>query len=353
MKVNADHLERVIITLLKKMGAGDLEARRVASVLVSADLRGKKNHGCAFIPLIAKRLEHGVLTIPTRIDTLVDDGPITHLDGNNGLGQMAATEAMRICIEKARAHGISLTLVRNTNHIGVLGYYSLMAADEDMIGACMTNAAPAVAPWGGTEPYFGTNPISLAAPVAEAPPIVLDMSSSITARGNIRRAERLNETIPVDWALDAQGLPTTDPAEALKGSLLPVGGPKGYGLAFFVDLICGMLSGSRFGRELSTFHSPERPTGVGAAFLALDIDRFMPLAAFKALVRDHAASIRNTPSRDGVDTIQLPGEIGFTRTDFGLSHGVEVDGMVATAIDDLLDRNGLSIRLEATFPRSG
>lgn len=336
----------VITKLLQALGAEDKEARLVAKVLVQADLRGIRTHGCAFLPLIAERCAHGLLNIPTKTKRITDEGAIAHIDGNNGLGQVAAVEAMQISIDKARNHGVALALIRNTNHIGFLGYYTLMAAAEGMIGVCATNAAASVAPWGGAKPFFGSNPLSIAAPVAGGAPIVLDMSASVVARGKIRRALRLNENIPAGWAFDETGSPTTDPAEALKGTLLPIAGHKGSGLAFFIDLMCGLLSGSKYGRDLLTFHKPIGPTGVGAMCMAVDIGRFMPLARFETLVNEYAEAIRNSQKAVGVERIFVPGEIEADKADASKSRGIEVDSQIIEKINALLEQKDLAIRIE-------
>ncbi len=336
----------VITKLLQALGAEDQEARLVAGVLVEADLRGIRTHGCAFLPLIAQRCAHGLLNLPTKVKRITDEDAITHIDGNNGLGQVAAVEAMQMCIHKAGNHGVALALIRNTNHIGFLGYYTLMAAAKGMIGICATNAAASVAPWGGAEPFFGSNPLSIAAPVARGAPIVLDMSASVVARGKIRRAQRLKQNIPLGWALDDAGEPTTDPVEALKGTLLPIAGHKGSGLALFIDLMCGLLSGSKYGRDLLTFHKPIGPTGVGAMFMAVDIGRFMPLAHFETLVNEYAEAIRNSRKAVGVERIFLPGEIEADKADASQSRGIEVDSQIVEKINVLLEKKDLAVRIE-------
>jgi LDH2 family malate/lactate/ureidoglycolate dehydrogenase len=346
LKIAADHLMGAMTQLLRVLGAEDKEARLVAEILVQADMRGIHTHGCTFLPLIAERCDHGLLNIPTKTKRITDEEAITHIDGNNGLGQVAAVEAMQICIDKARNYGVSLSLVRNTNHIGFLGYYTLMAAAEGMIGICATNAAAAIAPWGGVEPFFGTNPFSIAAPVASGTPIVLDMSVSKVARGKIRRAQRLDENIPSGWALDKTGAPTTDPTAALKGTLLPIAGPKGYGLALFIDLMCGLVSGSKFGRDVLTFHKPIGPTGVGAMFMAVDIGRFMTLLRFETLVNEYAAAIRNSKKAVGVERIFLPGEIEAETARANKLRGIEVDSQIVEKINQLLEQKDLAIRIE-------
>jgi LDH2 family malate/lactate/ureidoglycolate dehydrogenase len=275
-----------------------------------------------------------------------DADAVTHLDGGNGLGQTAATQGMRSAIQKARRFGIGLSLIRNTNNIGVLAFYTLMAAQEGLAGFAMCNGAASMAPWGGSEPFFGTNPLSVAAPGGDGTPMVLDMSTSLVARGKIRRALRLKERIPAGWALDAAGNPTDDPQAAMEGTLLPIAGPKGYGMALFIDLISGLLSGSSYGREVKTFHQPEGPTGVGVTMIAIDIARFMPLDAFRTLVQEYGRAIRGSAKARGSDRIYLPGEIEAERERLSAQRGIEVDEPVCQSLDKLLEKAGLKTRLK-------
>ncbi|MBN1847566.1 MAG: Ldh family oxidoreductase [Deltaproteobacteria bacterium] len=346
MKVAEKPLKEILTSLLITMGAADKEARLVADVLVQADMRGIHTHGCSFFPLIAERKAAAMINIPTRTQRIVDDEAVTLIDGNNGLGQVAAAEAMEVCISKAEKFGVAVTLVRNTNHIGFLAYYALMAVKKGMIGVCMTNAAPSMAPWGGAEPLFGTNPLSIAASVSDRSPIVLDMSSSVAARGKIRRAARLNEKIPQGWALDSKGNPTTDPAEALKGTVLPIAGPKGYGLALFIDLICGLLSGSKYGRDLLSFHQPIGPTGVGAMLMAIDISRFMPRERFEILACEYAEAIIRSKKAMGVSRIYLPGEIEAENEKISGTQGIDLDAQIIEKINQICKEKGLSVHLE-------
>ncbi|MDI6725712.1 MAG: Ldh family oxidoreductase, partial [Smithellaceae bacterium] len=263
MKVPADLLREAATLILKGLKAGDEEARVVAEGLVRADARGIDTHGVHLLTLMAERAAAGMIRIPTEVRLISDDAATTLLDGGNGFGQLAARQAMDISIEKAKTYGMGCCLVRNTNNIGILSLYSLQAARERMVGMVMSNAAASMSPWGGAEAMLGTNPLSIAIPGGKEPPVALDMSSTVVARGKIRRAARLKEPLSPGWALDEGGEPTTDAARALKGTLMPVGGPKGYGLALAVDLLAGLISGSKYGPNINSFHELKGATGVG------------------------------------------------------------------------------------------
>jgi LDH2 family malate/lactate/ureidoglycolate dehydrogenase len=352
MRVSTDHLAAVSLALLKAMGVGEGEAGAAADNLVMAEKRGVSTHGVNFLPLLADRIRQGQLVVPTTVTVVSDAEAVTHLDGGNGLGQTAAAKGMRSAMDKARRFGVGLSLIRNTNHVGLLAYYTLMAAEDGLVGFCMCTSAASMAPWGGAEPLFGTNPFSVASPGGDGTPVVLDMSTSIVARGKIRRALRLKERIPPGWALDAGGSPTEDPQEAMAGTLLPVGGPKGYGMALFIDLVSGLLSGSKYSRDVKTFHKPEGPTGVGVTTLAIDIARFMPLDAFRSLVAAHSGTIRGSAKAREGGRIYLPGEIEADRARLSETEGVEVDASTCRSLDALLEQHGLSIRLkDGEFPR--
>jgi LDH2 family malate/lactate/ureidoglycolate dehydrogenase len=346
MKVQADRLNEIAIDILKGLQADEGEAAIVADALIKAELRGIDTHGVHLLTLLPERLEAGMLQIPTILTVLQESGATALLDGGNGLGQAAAHRAMGISIRKAKEFGIGCCLVRNTNNIGMLSVYTLMAAREKTVGIVMANAAAAMSPWGGTEPFFGTNPLSIAVPgEAGAAPVVLDMSSTVVARGKIRRANRLKEDIPLGWAFDQTGTPTTDPAAALKGTLMPIGGPKGYGLALMIDVLAGMLSGSLYGPEIRTFHQLEGPTGVGVFTLAVEIERFMPLGQFTALFRTYLASIKASRKAKDVSRIYLPGEIEYEKEQKSLNEGIEVGPATAGKLNALLEKFGSPLRL--------
>jgi LDH2 family malate/lactate/ureidoglycolate dehydrogenase len=346
MRVKSAQLKEVAVEILKGFQATEEEAGLVAESLVRADMRGIDTHGVHFLTLLAQRVDAGMIRVPTTVTVVKDDGATALIDGGDGLGQVAAHRAMELCIQKARRFGIGTALVRNTNHVGILAFYVIHAARHGMIGIAMGNSAPSMAPWGGTEPFFGTNPIAIAVPSGTEEPVVLDMASSLVARGKIRRAERMKEPIPLGWALDATGAPTTDPAAAMKGTLLPIGGPKGYGLALMIDLISGLLSGSQYGPKVKTFHQPVGPTGVGMCAMAVDIARFMPLDQFRSLLQAHLRAIRESKKAPGTSRIYLPGEIESEEEKRSAASGVEVSAATVNHLNQLLERAKSPLRLQ-------
>ena len=344
MKIKQEKLKGFAVAILKGFHAQDEEAALVAECLVHADRRGIDTHGVYFLTLLAKRVEEGMIRIPTHIEVVRDESTTALIDGGNGLGQVAAHRAMEMSIEKARRFGMGSVAVRNTNHIGILAFYTLRIAGQGMVGIVMCNGAASMPPWGGAEPFFGTNPISISVP-GSGEPVVLDMSSSLVARGKIRRAERMKESIPLGWALDQNGEPTTDPSAAMKGTLVPIGGPKGYGLALMVDVLAGVLSGSQFGPQIKTFHQPLGPTGVGVFIMAIDVNRFMPIHQFKGLMESYGDSIKKSRKAKGVSQIYLPGEIELEKEKKSMAEGIELDDSVVGSLNQLLEKVKSRLRL--------
>jgi LDH2 family malate/lactate/ureidoglycolate dehydrogenase len=346
MKIEADKLKEAAIHILKGLKATDEESAIVAESLVQADMRGLDTHGVHLLGILSERVDAGMLQIPTDLKILRESDATALIDGANGLGQVAVHKAMTMSIKKARDFGLGCSLVSNTNNIGILTFYTLMAAREGMIGIVMSNAASAMSPWGGTEALFGTNPVSIAIPGGlEDPAMVLDMSSSVVARGKIRRAARLKEKIPEGWAFDETGASTTDAEKALKGTLMPIGGPKGYGLAMVVDILAGLLSGSKYGSEVVTFHQLMGPTGVGVFTLAIDIERFMGRDQFRKLVQAYFTTIKASKKADGVSRIYLPGEIEFEKEKKSMKEGIEVNEGTVKNLNLLLEKVKSPLRL--------
>jgi LDH2 family malate/lactate/ureidoglycolate dehydrogenase len=291
---------------------------------VEADLRGIESHGVLRLPAYIHRVQAGTMTARTDLERVRERGASLLLDAGHGFGQVAGVRAMEEALRRAETYGCCFVGVRNAGHFGIAAYYAMMALPRKMIGIVSANAAPSMAPWGGTAPLLGTNPICVAIPTGGDVDIVLDMASSIAARGKIRLAVSTHDSIPTGWALDDQGRPTEDPQAAMKGTLLPIGGPKGYGLALVVDILAGVLTGSSFGAHIASVHDVTSQVTTGFTVQALDIAAFSEPSDFERDVQALISEIRASPRAENVDRIYLPGEIEWRKKQERLRSGIPV-----------------------------
>lgn len=348
MKIAKKRLLDTTKAILEKLGEEEENATIAAESLVRADMRGVNTHGVNLLRLVSQRAAAKMLELPTQVSVVSDDKATAMLDGNNGLGPVAAYRALSLAIEKALKYGIGMVTLRNTNNLGALGCISETAARRGVIAMVTTNGNPSVAPFGAADPFFGTNPLSIAVPCGKRAPLVLDMSSSVVARGKIRLASLSEKPIPLGWALDESGEPTTDPKKALKGCLLPLGGPKGSGLAMMIDILSGMLSGSSYGKKLKSFHELEGPTGVGASILCIDIGRFIGVKTFDGLVSEYVVQIKGLRKQAGFNEILLPGEVEANKETESDRIGIDVPDAVVKNIDEISTELGLSVLLDTS-----
>jgi LDH2 family malate/lactate/ureidoglycolate dehydrogenase len=232
------------------------------------------------------------------------------VDGDNGMGQWVGVRAMQLAIDKAQSGNCAFVSVRNSNHFGAAGYYARMAVAHDMIGFSFTiGGINHMTPWGGAQAILGNNPFAIAFPAGEERPVVLDMACSVAARGKILVAAKDNSPIPDDWATGPDGEVTTDPVEALKGFVLPVGGPKGYALTLTIGLLSTMLSGAAFGSEVTNMYEDlERPQNIGHLFGVLPISCFEANEIYKRRMDKAIQEIRGVTRAKDVERIYLPGE---------------------------------------------
>jgi LDH2 family malate/lactate/ureidoglycolate dehydrogenase len=279
------------------------------------------------------------MNLHPNIQTVRDEGPVALLDGDRGIGHVLATKAMRLAIERAKEHGVGIVGLRNSQHIGALAYYAQMAADAGCIGYLTTNAGIVMVPPGGREKVVGLNPLAFAAPTRRGWAFNLDMATSVVAGSKLGMAEERGEKIPFGWAVDAEGNPTDDPKKGLEGGLLPLGGPKGYGLAVMLDIMAGVLTGGRFGKGLGM-------RGSAQYFQALDIERFMPLDEFTGRMEELIAQIKGSQLAPGSEGIFFPGEIEYNRKQDRLANGLPLDAFVRGALRDEATSLGLGYDIE-------
>ncbi|HET7035694.1 MAG TPA: Ldh family oxidoreductase [Thermomicrobiaceae bacterium] len=304
----AEPLAEFAAAALRRVGLPDEDAALVADTLLKSDLRGHSSHGIFRLPWYVRRLRSGVMRPLTALEVVRERGGVTVLDAHDGVGQVVAQRAMRLAVERAAEHGVATVAVRRSNHFGAAMYFTLEAAAAGCVGILITNASPAMAPWGGSRALIGNNPWSIAAPAGHYPPLLLDFANTVVARGKIYTARQAGNAIPPGWAIDRDGQPTTDPVAALEGLILPIGGHKGYAQSFMFDVLAGVLTGARFASGVFGPYQAERPSGCGHLALALDIDHFMDLPEFEARVEELIVEIKSAPLAPGQVEIFYPGE---------------------------------------------
>ncbi len=266
-------LEALLQRALAKAGATPAMAAATAAALVAAELDGIASHGASRVPQYCGHVRVGRATGSAVPRVARERGGACLVDAGGGLAFEACALAVREAIARARIHGVAFASVANSNHFGVAAYHVEPVAEAGMVGLAFGNSPGAMPMWGGKRALFGTNPIAAAFPRRDAPPLVVDLSLSEVARGKLMVAAREGKPIPLGWALDKDGNPTTDPKAGLEGMMVPAGGSKGAMLALTVELLVCALSGAAFGFESDSFFTEAgRPTRIGQAFLVIDPD---------------------------------------------------------------------------------
>jgi len=346
-KVFQPDLEDFVVAVFERYGTPTHEAEIIASSLVHADLRGIASHGVARLGRYIAGIKAGYIRPGIEFDVREPVPAIGVIDAKNGVGQVVSDRAMRLAIHKAKANGVGLVTVKNSNHYGIAGHWVQLALDHKMLGITMTNAAPLVIPTHGARALLGTNPIALGVPTASGSPILIDFATSVVPRGKLEVYDRNRKQMPVGWTVDNKGFDCQNPGLVLRnlmnrvgGGILPLGGRgeefgghKGFCLAIMVDLLCGVLSGSGYGDDVHNLKR-EVPEGevpaprVGHFFMALDIERFMPLADFEARAQDFVDRVRESPKALDRERIFLPGEKEEERTRLHTTHGIPLSEVV-------------------------
>ncbi len=306
--VKADELRSFCRATLVQAGLDDPGAEIVAESLVEADLRGISTHGVVRLWLYERRVRAGLIR-PNPDMEVVRTGPATAtLRGAHGAGQVVGVRGMSEAIALARETGVGCVAVTESNHFGIAAHFSMQALPHDMIGVALCHTDSLVAPYGAAKAYLGSNPISVAIPAGQQDPVVLDMATSVAAVGKVTSAQAKGEPIPLGWAIDADGNPTTDPARALEGALLPTGAYKGYGLGLVIEVLSALLAGSPFGPHIPVPFKIAGIQNLGHFFAALDLRRFVDVAVFKARMDQMIREIKGLPRAPGCEEVLVAGE---------------------------------------------
>jgi LDH2 family malate/lactate/ureidoglycolate dehydrogenase len=312
--VSAVKLCEFIARLFAAVGVPAAAAANVASGLVEADLEGLPSHGVMLIDMYIERLREGSVSRHTSATIVSDRKGAVVLDAGHALGQLTGMQAMALAVDKARQFAAGIVSVRHGFHFGAAGRYASQAAEAGCIGVAMCNTRPLMPAPGGAERAVGNNPIAIALPTEDKIPIVLDMATSEAAMGKIRMAEKAKEKIPSTWAVTAQGVPTTNPTEAIAGMLLPSGGAKGFGLSFLIDLLCGLLSQGATGPQVRPLYGDfSVPYDCSHLFIAIDVAHFCELEWFRRQAAAAAERIRVGQRAPGVEQLFTPGEPEWRR----------------------------------------
>lgn len=329
--VDARAAQTFVEGVLMGNGVSQSNAAIIADCLVQADLRGIDTHGINRIPSYMARVQQGVLDTKA-IPHLNQITPVVaQVDGKNGFGFLAAYLGMQSACKMANEFGIGMVSIKHSNHFGMSAWIVQQAVDNGLMSLVFTNSSPALPVWGGKDKLMGVSPIACGAPAGKTKPFILDMAPSVAARGKVYKALRRGEEIPSDWALDAEGRTTTDPAAALQGVMLPMGGPKGSALAIMMDVFSGVLSGSAFAGHVTNPYDPSKPADVGHFLVAIKPDLFMSLDDFKERMDYLYQRVIECNKMVGVERIYFPGEIEQLTKDERSSNGIPyTEGEIAS-----------------------
>ncbi|KAH8728214.1 Malate/L-lactate dehydrogenase [Phaeosphaeriaceae sp. PMI808] len=354
--VSAPDAREFVEKILVGNGVPTENAVIVARCLVEADLRGVDTHGMNRIPSYMARVREGVLQADATPTMRQITPAVAQIDGHNGFGFLAASMGMSTAIDMAKNIGIGMVSIKHSNHFGMSAWVVQQALDAGMMSLVFTNSSPALPVWGGRSKLMGVSPIACGAPAGEkGRPFIMDMAPSVAARGKIYKALRRGAKIPEDWALDKDGQKTDDPAKALEGVMLPMGGPKGSAIAIMMDVFSGVLSGSAFAGHVTNPYDPSKPADVGHFLVAIKPDLFMSIEDFKERMDYLYQRVVGSDKMAGVNRIYFPGEIEDLNKQERLKSGIPLVDAEIQALNQEAKRIGAGLLLTSTLnvaPRS-
>ena len=321
MRISVDDARKLAETFLTESGMPETDALIIADILLEAELRGRKTHGFIRLPGIKNRYEQSERT-DIRVDK--EEEQCVRIDGGNQPGYLVAYRAMELAIERAKRNGAGIVGVYNTSHCGMAGYYVDMARKADVIGLLFADCLPRITPEGGTEAILGTNPITVGIP-SNTVPILFDMSTAAITNGDLLVAMREGGTIAEGIAFDPAGEPTTDADAALKGSVRPFGGHKGFGLALITQILAGAL--------VNAATIPLPGTNYGLLIIAIDPISFVPLEPFKTEVDTLIARVKENRREAGITEILIPGERAYRQREAHLANGIDLDDTLLSQLN--------------------
>lgn len=339
MLYNAEKLKSFARDIIFKAGLDYDSSSIFSESIVNADMRGISSHGLTRLYAYSKRIHEGLVSKNTELKIVQDGLSLLLIDGQNGMGVVTAQKTMELCIERASKNGCCFAAVRGGNHFGYAAFFTEYAASKGMIGIAVANGPVAIAPTGGVSPMLGTNPISISIPARRHPPMILDMATSVVARGKITLAKKEGRTIPDNWGVDNEGYPTTDPTKVY--AMFPFGGAKGYAISLITEILCSCLSGALNGQEMGSFYDFSNIQNSGFFLGAYNIESIMPLNIFEDRVDELLDSIKGSPKAPGVSEIMIAGEIEKNNYEVALNEGVVLSETVVKELLSLSEEYGI------------
>jgi LDH2 family malate/lactate/ureidoglycolate dehydrogenase len=352
-----DTMEAFMRDVFVGVGVPADDAAVCAEILITSDKRGIDSHGIGRLkPIYIDRIREGIQHPVTNFEVVKDEGATAVIDGHDGMGHVIGKRAMQMAIDKAKQYGLGMTVVRNSTHYGIAGYFSLMAIENGQIGLTGTNARPSIAPTFGVENMLGTNPLTFGCPTDEEFPFVIDCATSVTQRGKIEVYARLDKKMPEGWVIGNDGTSRTDPHQTLKdlvagtAALTPLGGLgettggyKGYGYATMVEILSAALQNGSYLKTLLGYEDGQKvPYHLGHWFLAIDVAHFVPLPIFKAIAGDICRQLRASQKAPGADRIWTAGEKEHDAWVYRQDKGVPVNAPLVKDCNTLRAELGLT-----------
>ena len=341
-----DKLTRAIAEAFEASGVSAEAAEMVAEHLIEAELCGVRSHGVIRVKQYVEAVQNGKIARDATLTTVSETASTAVLDGHHGFGQVMARLAMDVALDKADRTGVAAVTLVNCSHTGRLGSYTARATSRGMVGIMMVNAGGHgqwVAPYGGSAGRLATNPLSIAVPVGNDDPIMLDIATSVAPEGKIRTAQTAGQSLPDGWLIDHHGRPSTNPDDLYdspRGALLPFGGHKGFGLAMIIDALAGGLSGA------GCCHDPDAPLAVktdGVLVMALNVAAFGAAPDFHRQIRQLIEHVKSSPPAPGTEEVITPGELEARSRRSQLERGLTIDDATWRSIQPTLARLGVSI----------
>ena len=328
MKISNKILKKKVINIFQRFGLSKSHANISTNALINAEIVGAHSHGLSRLKMYCDRINKKIINPKPKIKIKKISQSISYIDADNSIGFVAADTGIKKAIKNARKTGIGLVAVKNSGHYGLSSYYAEQAVKNNLIVFCFTNAPPAIAPYGAKKKLFGTNPICFGSPTSSKIPFILDTSVSVINRGKIRVAARTGKKIPTGVALDKFGKPTTNAKKALAGVQLPIGGFRGSGLAWMVDILSGVLTGGNHGGKVKDpFDDFSGPQNIGHLFIVLKPNLFV--GNYNQRIKENIRRIKKLPKVKGVKEILFPGQSKYKRYKKNINKKIKILSNVA------------------------